>query len=49
MISCGCGGSHPLSFHNTTLCYISCIRTQFTSEVPFLLSGMVTRGAEAQA
>lgn len=43
------GGSHPLSFHNTTLCYISCIRTQFTSEVPFLLSGMVTRGAEAQA
>lgn len=37
------------SFHNTTLYYISCIHIQFTSEVPFLLSGMVTRGAEAQA
>ena len=40
---------HPLSFHNTTLYYISCILIQFTSEVPFLLSGMVMRGAEARA
>lgn len=40
---------HHLSFHNTTLCYISCILIQFTSEVPFLLSGMVMRGAEARA